>query len=136
MKNNKNVLRLPKVLQKIKKINLYLILALIVLMIGLFIYNYSKFNEGFNDNAVRDYINASRWSDLANIDPASEERYRIRYNIYKTLFTRWPRATKFFTDALDKTYNYSIKVTKANYLLALKAQEDLDYWFFNFMASK
>ena len=147
---------LIKTLRKIKKINLYLILALIVLMVGLFIYNYFKFNEGFDENLIRDYINALQWSDLANIDPAIEYKVKVRNNIYELFYNKWqlsldkqnqdtprsefePQIIQFLYEykaALDITNSYVSNVTKSKYIDALTAHEKLDNVFLSLMTNK
>ena len=66
-------LRMP-----LRKTNLYLILALIGLIVGLFIYNYFKLREGLLDeNAIRNYLSYISFTNISNFNPETKIKITV-----------------------------------------------------------
>ena len=134
-------LRMP-----LRKTNLYLILALIGLIVGLFIYNYFKLREGLLDeNAIRNYLSYISFTNISNFNPETKIKITVDntqkdYKIYDLAYARNKlysyladhyvgdppmnnnKFTSVYIDAINKINN----INRTNYEDCLKHQRFLD----------
>ena len=127
-------------------LNIYLILALIGLIVGLFIYNYFKLREGLVDeNAIRNYLSYISFKDtlpkIPNTIKIDNNYYStydlasIRYKLYD-VFAKYSKDTDPSNNQLNITLTNAKKIinniTKNNYENCLKYQSYLDNVFLNY----
>jgi hypothetical protein len=114
------------------KNNLYLFLALILVTISSFIYDYFKIKEGYADLSNYNWIEILPDTDKEIVDNIFNTRNKIYYEIFDRFSTR-PAVHVFFEDRMNnflKNYQdatsklnlYNADVTFDNYTAALKAQ--------------
>ena len=130
-------LRMP-----LRKTNLYLILALIGLIVGLFIYNYFKLREGLLDeNAIRNYLKAlknNNYPDTIN-NILVKDIADIRIKLYTELAKDCAFVEKLeilntkLIDANDLIDTYTKNVNDTTYKKCLDSQTDLDNLFKRYM---
>ena len=128
-------------------LNIYLILALIGLIVGLFIYNYFKLREGLVDeNAIRNYISYISFKDflpeipktinIDNNDYSTNDLTSIRYKLYAVL----AKYSKFkdpsnnqLNNTLTKANKLINNITQNNYKERLSYQSYLDNVFLKYL---
>ena len=126
-------------------LNIYLILALIGLIVGLFIYNYFKLREGLVDeNAIRNYISYISFKDALPKIPKTiniDNKDYSTYYLFHTRDTLYSFLSDFSGGDVSNNLNNTLKIandkinniTKSNYYDCLTYQSTLDNAFLDYL---